>query len=247
MNGSRAFAAELLSALKEGVKSNTEVVWAVFPPALYIEQTERALKDSAVEFGVQNVYIDPKGAYTGEMSAEMVAEFGCHAVLVGHSERRTLFFEDDQTVAQKFQAVQRAGLTPVLCVGETQEQRESNQTQEVVLRQLSAVLELVGIQAFQKAVIAYEPVWAIGTGLTARPEQAQAVHQLIREHIAEKDKTIAESIRILYGGSVNSGNAEALFAMADIDGGLIGGASLKAEEFIKIGQLCKNSYCSSMS
>ncbi len=174
------------------------------------------------------------GAFTGEVSAAMLADVGCRYVIVGHSERRALYAEDDALVARKFVAAGRHALVPILCVGETLAERERDATRDVVLRQLEAVLALAGTGAFAQAVVAYEPVWAIGTGRTATADQAQAVHALIRSRIGEKDATIAASLRVLYGGSVKAANAAELFAMPDVDGGLIGGASLKADEFANI-------------
>lgn len=192
------------------------------------------LKDTDVALGAQSVCAEPLGAFTGEISGSMLLDVGCRYVLVGHSERRQLYGESDALVARKFLATQSQGLTPVLCVGETLEERESGRTTQVVERQLEAVLSVSGVAALGNAVIAYEPVWAIGTGRTASPEQAQEVHALIRAKVAALDATIAGSVRILYGGSVKASNARELFAMADIDGGLVGGASLMAEEFAQI-------------
>lgn len=175
-----------------------------------------------------------KGAYTGEVSAPMLSDFRCQYVIVGHSERRMLFGEGNDVVAEKFVAAQHAGIIPILCVGETLEQREANNTEQVIEQQLMSVINLAGIESFNKAVIAYEPVWAIGTGMTALPEQAQDVHAFIREGLAKQNSNVAEQVVILYGGSVKSNNASELFAMSDIDGGLIGGASLIANDFIAI-------------
>ena len=182
----------------------------------------------------QSVCDEPQGAFTGEVSAAMLKDVGCRYVLVGHSERRQLYGEDDALVARKFVAAQSQGLVPVLCVGETLEEREGERTVEVVARQLDAVLAVSGAVALASAVIAYEPVWAIGTGRTASPEQAQDVHAMIRGRVAALDATIGGSVRILYGGSVKASNAREIFAMPDIDGGLVGGASLKADEFARI-------------
>jgi triosephosphate isomerase len=174
------------------------------------------------------------GAFTGEVSASMLKDVGCQYAIVGHSERRALYKEDDALVARKFVATQSQGLTPILCVGETLDEREARRTFDVIARQLHAVLDVTGIAAFSKAVIAYEPVWAIGTGKNATAEQAQEVHAFIRAELRKRDATIAASVRILYGGSVKAANAREIFAMADVDGGLVGGASLKADEFLKI-------------
>jgi triosephosphate isomerase len=204
------------------------------PPFVYLWETGRLLKDTDVALGAQSVCAEAQGAFTGEISASMLRDVGCRFVLVGHSERRQYYGEDDALVARKFVAAQAQGLTPVLCVGETLEEREAERTVEVVARQLEAVLAVSGVGAVGKAVVAYEPVWAIGTGRNATPEQAQEVHAMIRGRIAARDATIGASVRILYGGSVKASNAQELFAMADIDGGLVGGASLKAEEFAQI-------------
>jgi triosephosphate isomerase len=206
----------------------------VCPPFVHLADVGRQLAGSRLVLGAQDVCAEEPGAHTGEIAASMLADAGCRYVIVGHSERRALYGEDDALVARKFQAAQRHGLVPVLCVGETLAERERGATREVVLRQLDAVLAAAGEGAFTTAVVAYEPVWAIGTGRTATPGQAQEVHALIRVRIAEKDARIAASLRVLYGGSVKADNAGLLFAMPDVDGGLIGGASLKAEEFTAI-------------
>ncbi|MFT6308167.1 MAG: triosephosphate isomerase [Halioglobus sp.] len=190
--------------------------------------------NSAVHLGAQNCSEAISGAFTGEVSANMLAEFGCEYVILGHSERRAIFHETSELVAAKCMAVQQAGLTPILCVGETLEQREAGNVESVIAEQLDAVLEAAGIEAFDNMVVAYEPVWAIGTGKTATPEQAQEVHALIRARIASKSSSIAEALRILYGGSVKPDNAATLFSQTDIDGGLIGGAALDAESFLAI-------------
>jgi len=206
----------------------------VCPPFVYLQETARLLKDSDVALGAQSLCAEPIGAFTGEVSGTMLRDVGCGYVLVGHSERRQLYGENDALVARKFVAAQAAGLVPVLCVGETLEERERGLTTEVVARQLDAVLAVTGVGALRSAVIAYEPVWAIGTGRTATPEQAQEVHAMIRARVAAADARIGGEVRILYGGSVKASNARELFAMADIDGGLVGGASLKADEFAQI-------------
>lgn len=234
MHGSRDMTANLIGALVQGLDDHVQCEIAVCPPAVYLADAARALKDSGIHLGAQTVCAEETGAYTGEIAAGMLAEFGCRYVIVGHSERRSLYGESDALVARKFMAAQKAGLTPILCVGESLDERESGVTQAVVERQLTAVLDAAGIAAFAQAVVAYEPVWAIGTGRTASPEQAQAVHALIRGILAGKDGTISDSTRILYGGSVKPANAAELFAMPDIDGGLIGGASLEAAQFLDI-------------
>jgi len=206
----------------------------VCPPFVYLWETARLLKSSSIALGAQSVCAEALGAFTGEVSAGMLKDVGCKYVLVGHSERRAIYKEDDALVARKFLAAQSQGLIPVLCVGETLEERERGQTMQVVSRQLAAVLDLAGASALRTAVIAYEPVWAIGTGKNATPAQAQEVHAYIRTAIAGRDAKIAADVRILYGGSVKAANAHELFAMPDVDGGLVGGASLKADEFLKI-------------
>jgi triosephosphate isomerase len=207
---------------------------AVFPPFPYLSQAQSLLEGSVIAWGGQTVNPNAKGAHTGETAASMLLDFGCTYVLVGHSERRTLYGESDADVAGRFAFALEAGLHPVLCVGETLDERETDQTEAVVARQIDAVLDKCGIEAFAKATVAYEPVWAIGTGKTATPEQAQAVHAFIRDKFAALDAIIAGQLRILYGGSVNGSNAADLFAREDIDGGLVGGASLKVEDFLAI-------------
>ena len=207
---------------------------AVCVPFPYLAQVQQLLRSTPVKWGAQDVHQLEKGAYTGEVSASMLCDFACHYVIVGHSERRSLYGESSQLVAEKFAAAQKAGLTPILCIGETLAQREDGTTEKVVAEQLDAVIKLSGVQSLPKAVLAYEPVWAIGTGKTATPQQAQAVHAFIRQRIAALDGKVAQDLLILYGGSVKAANAAELFAMTDIDGGLIGGASLDAEEFLAI-------------
>jgi triosephosphate isomerase (TIM) len=234
MHGSRAENAELIEALLLGLPGQTPVEIAVCPPFVYLWETARLLKSSSIALGAQSVCAEALGAFTGEVSAGMLKDVGCKYVIVGHSERRAIYKEDDAQVARKFLAAQSQGLIPVLCVGETLEERERAQTMQVVSRQLTAVLDLAGAAALRAAVIAYEPVWAIGTGKNATPSQAQEVHAYIRTAIAGRDAKIAADVRILYGGSVKAANAHELFAMPDVDGGLVGGASLKADEFLKI-------------
>lgn len=234
MHGSLAQNGSLLSALKSGVAQLSRVDVAVCAPFPYLAQLQQELSSSPVKWGAQNVHQLEKGAFTGEVSATMLADFGCTYVIVGHSERRNIYGESSRLVAEKFAAAQQAGLIPILCVGETLEQRESGATEAVVAEQLDAVISMVGAQALHKAVVAYEPVWAIGTGKTASPEQAQAVHAFIRQRVAGHDAQVAQGLVILYGGSVKAANAPELFAKADIDGGLIGGAALIAEEFLGI-------------
>lgn len=207
---------------------------AVCVPFPYLHQVKARLAGSRVAWGAQNLSQHAKGAYTGEVSAHMLNDFECRYVIVGHSERRALYGESDALVAEKYAAAQTAGLIPILCVGETLEEREAGVTEEVVGRQLDAVLNRSGVISLANAVIAYEPVWAIGTGRTASPEQAQAVHAFIRRKIRALDAEVADHLVIQYGGSVKAANAAELFAQPDIDGGLIGGASLNAEEFLAI-------------
>ena len=234
MHGSLAQNEVLLGAVAAGVSQLPGADCAVCVPFPYLPQAQQKLARTSVKWGAQDAHQLEKGAYTGEVSASMLADFGCTYVLVGHSERRSLYGESSALVAEKYVAVQKAGMTPVLCVGETLEQREAGATEAVVAEQLDAVIRLAGVQSLAGAVLAYEPVWAIGTGKTASPEQAQAVHAFIRRRVAGLDPVVAQGVRILYGGSVKASNAAELFAMADIDGGLIGGASLIAEDFLAI-------------
>jgi triosephosphate isomerase len=234
MHGSRADNATLLRALLDRLPPQAAAEVMVCPPFVYLQETSRFLKDSDVALGAQSLCAEAQGAFTGEVSGNMLLDVGCRYVLVGHSERRQSYGESDALVARKFVAAQASGLVPVLCVGETLEEREAGRTTEVVARQLDAVLAVSRVSAFGQAVIAYEPVWAIGTGRTATPEQAQEVHAMIRGRVAALDAKIGASVRILYGGSVKASNARELFSMADIDGGLVGGASLKADEFAQI-------------
>lgn len=236
MHGSREAANTLLNGIKEGAPHFSTVSIIVFPSFIHLPLAENVLAKNHVAWGGQNLYLGVSGAFTGEISGSMLVDYGCQYVLVGHSERRQLFHEDSPLVAQKFKAAIDAGLQPILCVGETEQQRKADQTEAVIAEQLQAVLDLVGVDAFKQAVVAYEPVWAIGTGLTATPEQAQAVHQYIRHLFKEYSLDVAETVRILYGGSVKADNAAQLFAMPDIDGGLVGGASLDAKNFLAICQ-----------
>ena len=227
MHGSRASNQALLEALLDGIADFPRVECTVCVPFPYLCDVAEKLRGTALAWGAQNLSEHARGAYTGEVSAAMLAEFGCRHVIVGHSERRQLFGESDAQVARKFAAALEGGLTPILCVGETLAERDAGRTEKVVARQRDEVLTTTGIEAFSRAVVAYEPVWAIGTGRTATPEQAQAVHAFIR-------KRIFPATRILYGGSVKPENAAAIFAMPDVDGGLIGGASLVAQDFLAI-------------
>ncbi len=234
MHGLRAENADLVRGLVDLLRPEARAEVLICPPFPYLLETARLLKDSEVALGAQSVCAEAIGAFTGEVSAAMLKDVGCRYVIVGHSERRQIYGEADALVARKFVAVQSQQLVPVLCVGETLEEREGGQTMAVVSRQLDAVLAVAGVGALGRAVIAYEPVWAIGTGRNASPEQAQEVHGMIRAKVAALDATIGGSVRILYGGSVKASNARELFAMPDIDGGLVGGASLKADEFAQI-------------
>ncbi|MDP1969587.1 MAG: triose-phosphate isomerase [Methylobacter sp.] len=233
MNGTLASAELLVKGIIAGLGENIADI-VVCVPYLYLPKVSELVKDTALALGAQNVADKSSGAYTGEISAAMLSEFNCEYALVGHSERRSYYGDTDESVAARFCQAQEQNITPILCVGETLEQREQDQTFVVINAQLDAVINLAGIAAFDAAVIAYEPVWAIGTGKTATDEQAQEVHRYIRQYIAAKDQAIADKIQILYGGSAKPDNAKGLFAMPDIDGGLIGGASLDAESFLKI-------------
>jgi len=234
MNGGYSANESLMSGIKNGLADCPKVEVLVCPPSVYLESVKR-LAGETLAVGAQNLCEQTAaGAFTGELLGSMLVEVGCSYVIVGHSERRALYGETDQRVAEKFQTAQKLGLKPILCLGETLDEREAGQTETVLDRQLQAVIDQVGIAAFDQAVIAYEPVWAIGTGRTASPEQAQAVHAFLRGRLAALDARIGGSVRLLYGGSVKADNANALFACADVDGGLIGGASLKAPEFLAI-------------
>lgn len=234
MNGSLGQNEALLTAAVAGINSLDGVDCAVCVPFPYLTQVQTLLNSTRLAWGAQNISQYSHGAYTGEVSASMLVDFGVRFVIVGHSERRALFGESDQLVSEKFKAAQTAELVPILCVGETLAQRDAEETEGVIARQLDAVIELTGVKALANAVIAYEPVWAIGTGKTATPQQAQDVHGFIRNRIAVSDNQIAGNVRIIYGGSVKADNAVELFAMPDIDGGLIGGASLVAKDFLSI-------------
>lgn len=236
MNGSRESVKELITGVVSGAKSLTGVEVAVCPPAIFIADVTAVTAGTNVAVGSQDACTELKGAFTGETSIEMIKDFGCQYAIIGHSERRTLYGETDEIVAQKFTVVKNAGVTPIFCIGETLDEREQGVTEAVCARQIDAVFAAEGDNAFQGSVIAYEPVWAIGTGKTATPEQAQAVHAFIRQHLAKHNADIAEKVQILYGGSMNPGNAKELIGQADIDGGLIGGASLKADDFLAVCQ-----------
>jgi triosephosphate isomerase len=234
MNGSKAETVELLNGIKAGVGDIEKSEVAVCPPFPYLYLAEDLLRASAVGYGAQDCSREENGAFTGQVSAAMLKDFGCTYVIVGHSERRLFNAETDAVIGRKFAVAVEHGLTPILCVGETLEEREQGRTEEVVARHLDGVLDSGGVDLLAKGVIAYEPVWAIGTGVTATPEQAQEVHAFLRQRIAGKSNDVAAQMRILYGGSMKPGNAMELMAQADIDGGLIGGAALKASDFLAI-------------
>lgn len=237
MNGDNASTESLVNGIISGRDDVTRAEVLVCPPYILIPRAASVLErrgSSNISLGAQDLDVNANGAFTGQISASMLKDAGCRYVIIGHSERRSLYGETDADVAAKFQVAQAGGLVPVVCVGETLEEREAGDTENVVARQLDAVIDVAGIAALADSVIAYEPVWAIGTGMTATPEQAQDVHAFIRNRIAGHDADIAAGIRILYGGSMKPDNAESLIGMADIDGGLIGGASLDAESFLGI-------------
>jgi triosephosphate isomerase len=238
MNGTLASAQLLAKGIIAGLGSADADI-AVCVPYVYLPAINELVKDTALGLGSQNIADKASGAYTGEVSASMLKEFNTQYALVGHSERRSYYGDTDASVAARYVQAQEQGIIPILCVGETLEQREQDQTFTVINEQLDAVLDLAGVESLSKAVIAYEPVWAIGTGKTASDEQAQEVHHYIRQYIAAKDQAIADKVQILYGGSAKPDNAKGLFAQPDIDGGLIGGASLEAESFLKIFQSVK--------
>lgn len=241
MNGNTVANEALLVGLNTALAKLEGVDVAVCPPAVYIPQALELCLGGVIRVGAQNMSEQSSGAFTGEISAAMLRDLGCTYVLVGHSERRSLFAETDALVAAKVEKALELGLVPVLCVGETLEERKSGSMEAVITAQVNAVLERCTIRSFTQIVIAYEPVWAIGTGETATPQQAQEVHALIRGILAQQSEEIAARTTILYGGSVNQGNAEALFAMADVDGGLVGGASLQADGFAAICQAAARS------
>jgi triosephosphate isomerase (TIM) len=233
LHGSRAFAHALLKAVIESKpQSAAEIV--VLPPMPYLSELIERYAEKGLLFGAQDVSVNEQGAFTGEVSASILLDVGCRYGLVGHSERRQLHSESNELIAAKFAAAKKAGLTPILCVGETLHQREAEQTQWAIQKQLQAIIQVSGPQAFENAVLAYEPVWAIGTGKTATPQQAQDVHAFIRSELSAQDAKIASSLPILYGGSVKPTNAAELFSQPDVDGGLIGGASLIADDFLAI-------------
>ncbi len=234
MNGSSEEISALVDGLVTGLTGFDEVDVVVFPSFVYLQQVKGGLSGSNIFFGGQNVSQFDHGAYTGEISATMLEDKGCKYVLVGHSERRHVFGESSEVVAEKFAEALSHQLIPVLCVGETLEQREAGETEKVILEQLNTVIGEVGIESLGRSVVAYEPVWAIGTGLTATPDQVQEIHSFIRKTIALQHETLADELQIVYGGSVKAANSNEIFSMPDVDGGLIGGASLKANEFVEI-------------
>ena len=234
LNGTKASVKALVEALLKPAADNPKVEVAVCAPAIFIGTVEQLAQGSALQYGSEDVDVHTSGAYTGENSPVMIKEFGCKYAIVGHSERRAYHNETDQVVAAKFKAAQDAGLIPVLCIGESLEQFEAGKTNEVCETQLKAVIDHCGIDSFNNAVIAYEPIWAIGTGKTATPEIAQNVHANIRQLLAKYSAVVAEKVQILYGGSCNAKTAFDLFSQPDIDGGLVGGASLKAPDFTTI-------------
>lgn len=239
MHGSISQVKSLLDGIQQGASHYSTIEILVCPTLAHLYQAHELLQHSAIQLGAQNLYTGTSGAFTGEVSATMLKDVGCQYVLIGHSERRTIFHEDLTLIAAKFKAALEAGLKPVLCIGETRAERENGTTESVLRTQLESVISAAGIEAFRQAVIAYEPVWAIGTGLTATPEQAQAAHAFIRHLISQINVDIANTIRILYGGSMKADNAASLLAMPDIDGGLIGGASLDANSFLAICEAAK--------
>lgn len=234
LNGSKHMVNELIAALRKELSSVYGCDIAIAPPIMYLDLAKHHLSGSRIALGAQNVDVNLSGAYTGDISAEMLKDIGTHYVIIGHSERRTYHKESDEFIAKKFAVLKENGLIPVLCIGESEAENEAGQTEAVCARQLDAVLNTLGAAAFENAVIAYEPIWAIGTGKSATPAQAQAVHKFIRDHIAKKDAAVAEKVIIQYGGSVNASNAAELFTQPDIDGALVGGASLKADAFAVI-------------
>ncbi len=234
LNGTKASVEALVKALIEPAAKAEGVEVAFCPPVIFLDMVEKLTQGSRLQYGAQNADVHTSGAFTGENSPAMLKEFGCKYSLVGHSERRTLHAETDDVVAAKYEAIQQGGLIPVLCIGETLQQFEAGTTNSVVETQLKAVIDRCGIASFNNAVIAYEPVWAIGTGKTATPEIAQAVHAHIRAYLASFDAAVAAKVQILYGGSVTGATAADLFGQADIDGGLVGGASLKPDDFSQI-------------
>ena len=233
MNGTTNSVRELVSGIKAGLDGQSAEI-VVCPPFVYIPTVAAEIAGSAITLAAQNMCDQDAGAYTGEVSGPMLKDVGCEYVILAHSERRAMYGETDEVAASKYGAALKNNLKPIFCIGETLEEREQGITEDVVARQVDAIINAEGVASLANAVLAYEPVWAIGTGKTATPEQAQSVHAFIRGRIADQDAGIAEGLRILYGGSMNPGNAAELIAQPDIDGGLIGGASLKSEDFLAI-------------
>lgn len=240
LNGTRKSALALAQGIMSELNAINNIDVIICPPFLHIAEVQELIQNSQLKLGAQNVSEQASGAFTGEISAEMLKEFDCQYVIVGHSERRTLYNESNNIIGSKFKAVSSIGLTPILCVGETLEQKENNQTKNVIIKQLDSIINSVDINTFNNAIIAYEPIWAIGTGKTATPLQAQEVHQVIRNRFSAIDKELADKLRILYGGSVKASNSNELFSQPDIDGGLIGGASLNSEDFLAICAAAEN-------
>ena len=234
MNGSSESIKELIAGIKAGMSAVNKAQVVVCPPAVYIPQVSADVSGSKISVGSQNICDQDKGAFTGEIAGSMLNDLGCAYAIIGHSERRALYGENDELISKRFAAARRNGIKPIFCIGETLEEREQGVTDDVCSRQIDAVIALEGVEALADGVIAYEPVWAIGTGKTASPEQAQEVHAFIRDKIRKLNANVADKVQILYGGSMNAGNAAELLAQPDIDGGLIGGASLKAEDFLAI-------------
>ena len=234
MNGRGADTRALVFRIREALSDGLGIHVVLCPPFVYLSETAKHLGGTDISLGAQNLCEQSDGAFTGEVSAEMLADVGCTFVIVGHSERRILYSESNRAVAEKYQRALDVGLTPILCVGETLDQREAGMTSDVVRQQLAMVIDHCGAEVVGAGIIAYEPVWAIGTGRTATPDQAQEVHAFIRSQLAEAGGSPALTVRVLYGGSVNADNAERIFSMPDVDGGLIGGASLDADAFVRI-------------
>lgn len=238
MNGNKQVLVKLVEKMCElGIDQYKEMDIVVFPSFVYLDEIKKSLKDSVIKLGAQNQADQLQGAFTGEVSPNMLSDVGCEYVLLGHSERRHIYGETNEMIARKFKLANEQNLLPVLCVGETESERLQGQTEQVIAKQLESVIAYTGIESFSKAVIAYEPVWAIGTGRVAVPQDVQMVHQFIRAVIAKKDESIAQKIRIIYGGSLKPDNAAEIVSQADVDGGLIGGASLKAQDFVMLCQL----------
>ena len=235
LNGSKAFTKELIEGLKAELQGVTGCDVAIAPPVMYLGTAEAALAGSQIALGAQNVDVNVKGAFTGDISTEMLKDFGAKYIIIGHSERRTYHKESDEFVAKKFGALKEAGLVPVLCIGETEAENEAGKTEEVCARQIDAVINTLGVEAFNGAVIAYEPIWAIGTGKTATADQAEEICAVIRKTVADLyDQTVADKVRIQYGGSVKPANVKELMAKENIDGGLVGGASLVPESYLQL-------------